>query len=61
MHPSNFIMDGSAIENILPVFGVFVAAFRAVILHGKFQTLIPTVSLKSKSSLFFSPQQHSPC
>jgi hypothetical protein len=37
-------MDGSAIGNVLPVFSILVAAFRAVILRGKFQTLIPTVS-----------------
>jgi hypothetical protein len=37
-------MDGSTIGNILPVFGILVAAFRATILRGKFQTLIPTVS-----------------
>jgi hypothetical protein len=36
-------MDGSAIGNVLPVFGILVTAFRAVILRGKFQTLIPTV------------------
>jgi hypothetical protein len=36
-------MDGSAIGNVLPVFGILVAAFGIVILHGKLQTLIPTV------------------
>jgi hypothetical protein len=37
-------MDGSAIGNILPIFSILVTAFRAVILRGKFQTLIPAVS-----------------
>jgi hypothetical protein len=36
-------MDGSAIGNVLPVFGILVAAFGAIILRGKLQTLIPTV------------------
>jgi hypothetical protein len=44
-------MDGSAIGNILPVFGIFVAAFRAIILRGKFQTLIPTVSEEGTSPM----------
>jgi hypothetical protein len=44
MHPSNSFMEGSAIGNILPVFGILVTAFGAIILHGKFQTLIPAVS-----------------
>jgi hypothetical protein len=42
-------MDGSAIGNILPVFGILAAAFRAVILRGKFQTLIPIVSEEGTS------------
>jgi hypothetical protein len=37
-------MDGSAIGNILPVFGILVTAFGDIILCGKLQTLIPTVS-----------------
>jgi uncharacterized RDD family membrane protein YckC len=37
-------MDGSAIDNVLPVFSILVAAFGAVILHRKLQTFIPTVS-----------------
>jgi hypothetical protein len=44
-------MDGSVIGNILPVFGILVAAFRAVILRGKFQTLIPTVSEEGTSPM----------
>jgi hypothetical protein len=44
-------MDGSAIGNILPVFGILVAAFRAIILRGKFQTLIPAVSEKGTSPM----------
>jgi hypothetical protein len=37
-------MDGSAIGYVLPVFGIFVDAFGTVILRGKLQTLVPTVS-----------------
>jgi quinol-cytochrome oxidoreductase complex cytochrome b subunit len=51
MHPSNSFMDGSVIGNILPVFGILVAAFRVVILRGKFQTLIPTVSEEGTSPM----------
>jgi hypothetical protein len=36
-------MDRSAIGNVLPVFDILVAAFWAIILRGKLQTLIPTV------------------
>jgi hypothetical protein len=36
MYPSNSFMDGSAIDNVLPVFGIPVAAFGTVILCGKF-------------------------
>jgi hypothetical protein len=42
-------MDGPAIGNVLPVFGILVATFRAVILRGKLQTLIPTVSEEGTS------------
>jgi hypothetical protein len=44
-------MDGSAIGNILPVFGILVAAFEAVILRGKLQTLVPTVSEEGTSPM----------
>jgi hypothetical protein len=44
-------MDGSAIGNVLPVFGILVAAFGAVILRGKLQTLIPTVSEEGTSPM----------
>jgi hypothetical protein len=44
-------MDGSAIGNILPVFGILDAAFRAVVLRGKFQTLIPTMSEEGTSPM----------
>jgi hypothetical protein len=37
-------MDGSAIGNILPIFSILFTAFKAIILRGKFQTLIPAVS-----------------
>jgi hypothetical protein len=49
MHPSNSFMDRSAIGNVLPVFGILVAAFGAVILRGKLQTFIPTVSEEGTS------------
>jgi hypothetical protein len=44
-------MDGSAIGNILHVFCILVAAFRAIILRGKFQTLIPAVSEEGTSPM----------
>jgi hypothetical protein len=37
-------MNGSAIDSILPVFGIPVAALGTVIPCGKLQTLVPTVS-----------------
>jgi hypothetical protein len=36
-------MDGSAIDSILPIFNVFVTAFRAVVQRGELQTLILVV------------------
>jgi hypothetical protein len=51
MHPSNSFIDRSAIGNILSVFGIPIAAFRAIILRGKFQTLIPAVSEKGTSPM----------
>jgi hypothetical protein len=44
-------MDGSAIGNVLPVFGILVAAFGAIILREKFQTLIPIVSEEGTSPM----------
>jgi hypothetical protein len=44
-------MDGSAIGNVLPVFGIFIAAFGAVIMRGKLQTLVPTVSEEGTSPM----------
>jgi hypothetical protein len=44
-------MDGSAIGNILPVFDILIAAFRAIILREKFQTLIPAVSEEGTSPM----------
>jgi hypothetical protein len=44
-------MDGSAIGNVLPVFGILVAAFGTVILRGKLKTLVPTVSEKGTSPM----------
>jgi hypothetical protein len=51
MHPSNSFMDGSAIGNVLPIFGILVAAFGRVILCGKLQTLVPTVSEEGTSPM----------
>jgi uncharacterized membrane protein YbhN (UPF0104 family) len=51
MYPSNSFMDGSAIGNILPIFSILVTAFRAIILRGKFQTLIPAVSEEGTSPM----------
>jgi hypothetical protein len=36
-------MDGSAIDNILPILSIFVTAFRTIVLRGELQTLIPAV------------------
>jgi uncharacterized membrane protein YbhN (UPF0104 family) len=44
-------MDGSVIGNVLPVFGILVAAFGTVILRRKLQTLIPTVSEEGTSPM----------
>jgi hypothetical protein len=44
-------MDGSAIGNVLPVFGVLVAAIGTVILRGKLYTLVPSVSEKGTSPM----------
>jgi hypothetical protein len=44
-------MDGSTIGNVLPVLGILVAAFGAIILRGKFQTLIPAVSEEGTSPM----------
>jgi hypothetical protein len=44
MHPSNSLMDGSAIDSLLPIFRVLVAALRAVPQCGELQTLAPAVS-----------------
>jgi hypothetical protein len=44
-------MDGSAIGSIFPVFGIPVAAFGTVILCGKLQTLVPTVSEEGTSPM----------
>jgi hypothetical protein len=51
MYPSNSFLDGSAIDSILPIFSVFVTAFRAIVQRGEFQTLIPAVPEKRTSSM----------
>jgi hypothetical protein len=43
MHPSNSLMDGSAIDSLLHILKVLVTALRAVSQRGEFQTLIPAV------------------
>jgi hypothetical protein len=43
MNPSNSFMDRSAIDSILPIFSVFVAAFRAIVQCRKLQALIPAM------------------
>jgi hypothetical protein len=43
IYPSNSFMDGSAIDSILPIFSVFVTAFRAIVQREELQTLIPAV------------------
>jgi hypothetical protein len=43
MYPSNYFMDGSATNRILPIFSVFVTAFRAIVQCGELQTLIPAM------------------
>jgi hypothetical protein len=40
MYPSNSFMDRSAIDSILPILNVFVAAFRTIVQHGELQTFI---------------------
>jgi hypothetical protein len=35
MHPSNFFMDGSAIDSILPVLSIFVTAFGTIVQRGE--------------------------
>jgi hypothetical protein len=44
-------MDGSAIDNVLPIFGILVDAFGTIILCGKLQTLVPTVSEEGTSPM----------
>jgi hypothetical protein len=46
MHPSNSLMDRSAIESLLPVFRVLVTALRAVPQCRELQALVPAVSEK---------------
>jgi hypothetical protein len=43
MYPSNFFMDGSAIDSFLPIFGVLITAFRAILQCGELQTLVPAM------------------
>jgi hypothetical protein len=43
MCPSNSLMDGSAIDSILPILSVFVTVFRTIVQRGELQTFIPAV------------------
>jgi flagellar biosynthesis protein FliQ len=43
MHPSNYLMDGSAIDSFLPGFRVLITALRAVPQCGKLEAFIPAV------------------
>jgi hypothetical protein len=43
MHLSNSFMDGSAIDNVLPILSIFVTAFRAIVQRRELETLIPAV------------------
>jgi hypothetical protein len=36
-------MDGSVIDSFLPVFRIFITAFRAILQRGELQTLVPTM------------------
>jgi hypothetical protein len=36
-------MDGSTIDNFLPIFSVLITAFRAILQRGEFQALIPAM------------------
>jgi hypothetical protein len=51
MHPSNSLMDGSAIDSLQPIFIVLVAALRAVPQCGELQTLVPAVSEECASPM----------
>jgi hypothetical protein len=43
MYPSNFFMEGSAIDSILPILSVLVTAFRAIVQCRKLQPLVPAM------------------
>jgi hypothetical protein len=43
MHPSNSLMDGSAIDSFLPVFRVLITALRAILQCGELQAFVPAV------------------
>jgi hypothetical protein len=44
MHPSNSLMDGSAIDSFLPVFRISITALRAIPQRGELQAFVPAVS-----------------
>jgi hypothetical protein len=43
VYPSNYFMDGSAIDSSLPILSIFVTAFRTIVQRGELQTFIPAV------------------
>jgi hypothetical protein len=49
MHPSNSLMDGSAIDSFLPVFRVLITALRAILQCGELQAFVPAVPKESAS------------
>jgi hypothetical protein len=51
MYPSNSLMDGSAIDSILPILSVLVTAFSTIVQRGELQTLIPAMPEESTSPM----------
>jgi hypothetical protein len=51
MYPSNSFMDGSAIDNILPILSVLVTALREIVQRRKLQALIPAMA-EERTSFF---------
>jgi hypothetical protein len=43
LYPSDSLMDGSAIDSILPTLSVFVTVFKTIVQRGELQTFIPAV------------------
>jgi hypothetical protein len=49
MHPSNSLMDGSAIDSFLPIFRISITALRAIPQCGELQALVLAVSKECAS------------